>query len=55
MIAYDIASDRTSIVLDSFGRIREVKQLPDGDLLLLVDSENSYSTYSGSLVRIAFK
>lgn len=55
MIAYDIASDRTSIVLDRFGRIREVKQLPDGDLLVLVDSESSYSTYSGSLVRIAFK
>ena len=55
LIAYDLASNRTSIVLDNFGRIREVKQLPGGDLLLVVDSESSYSTYSGSLVRIAFK
>jgi len=55
LIAYDLVSDRTSIVLDNFGRIREVKQLPGGDILVVVDSDGSFSEFAGSLVRISFK
>lgn len=39
LIAYDLASGRTAIVSEKLGRIRDVAQLPSGDLIVLLDSE----------------
>jgi len=32
-----------------------VTQLPDGDLLIAVDTESSIKTYAGKVVRLSFE
>lgn len=51
LIAYDPATDRTSILLDDIGRIRDVAQLPSGALLILLDATDLEAP-DGQVVRV---
>jgi glucose/arabinose dehydrogenase len=51
LIAYDPASGRTMLVSEQLGRIRDVAQLPSGDLIVLLDSEG-LAKGSGRVVRL---
>jgi glucose/arabinose dehydrogenase len=55
LIAYDVASGLTSVILDDVGRVRDVTQLPRGDLVVLVDTESSIRTNAGRVVRLTLK
>jgi glucose/arabinose dehydrogenase len=55
LIAYDVASGLTSVILDDVGRVRDVTQLPSGDLVVLVDTESSIRTNAGRVVRLTLK
>jgi glucose/arabinose dehydrogenase len=55
LIAYDVNTGLTSVILDDVGRVRDVTQLPSGDLLVLVDVESSIKTYSGRVVKLTLK
>ncbi|GAB5536921.1 MAG: PQQ-dependent sugar dehydrogenase [Rubricoccaceae bacterium] len=51
LIAYDPATDRTAILLDDAGRIRDVAQLPSGALLILRDA-TELEAPNGQVVKI---
>ena len=51
LIAYDPATDRTAILLDEAGRIRDVAQLPSGALLVLRDATD-LEARDGQIVKI---
>ena len=51
LIAYDPVSDRTAILMEHAGRIRDVAQLPGGDLLILRDA-TSLEANDGAVVRL---
>jgi len=55
LIAFDTDTMMTSVIADNMGRIRDVTQLPDGDLLIAVDTESSIKTYAGKVVRLSFE
>ena len=52
LIAYELETGMTNIILDDVGRVRDTKQLPDGDLLILVDARESDGPNSGRLVKL---
>jgi len=54
LIAFDTESMMTSVIADNVGRVRDVTQLADGDLVILVDTESSIKTYAGQVVRLSF-
>lgn len=54
LIAFDTDSGMTSVIVDNTGRVRDVTQLANGDLLILVDTESSIKTYAGQVVRLTF-
>ena len=51
LIAYDPSTDRTAILLDDVGRIRDVTQLPSGALLILLDATDP-ETPNGQIVKV---
>lgn len=51
LIAYDPATDRTAILLDEVGRVRDVTQLPGGALLLLRDATDLEAP-NGQVVKV---
>ena len=51
LIAYDPSTDRTAILLDDVGRIRDVTQLPSGALLILLDATD-LETPNGQIVKV---
>lgn len=55
LIGYDVASGKTSVLLENVGRIRDVTQLSDGDLVVLVDTESSIKTNSGRIIRLKLR
>ena len=52
LVAYDPATDRTAILLDDAGRVRDVAQLPSGALLILRDATD-LKARDGQVVRVA--
>ena len=42
------------MIVDNTGRVRDVTQLANGDLLILVDTESSIKTYAGQVVQLSF-
>jgi len=54
LIAFDTDTMMTSVIADNMGRIRDVTQLADGDLLIAVDTESAIKTYAGKVVRLSF-
>ena len=51
LVAYDPATDRTAILLDDVGRVRDLTQLPSGALLILVDASD-LEARNGQVVRV---
>ncbi|PAP75069.1 PQQ-dependent sugar dehydrogenase [Rubrivirga marina] len=51
LVAYDPATDRTAILLEAAGRIRDVAQLPSGALLVLRDATD-LEARDGEVVRV---
>ena len=55
LVLYNPDTDETEIVLPEIGRVRDVAQLPSGNLVILID-ENSPRLYSkGRLVKLTLK
>ena len=52
LIAYDLISGRTAAISEQLGRIRDVAQLPSGDLIVLLDSEG-LPNGAGRIIRLA--
>ncbi len=52
LIAYDVESDQTSLLLENIGRVRDVVQLPSGSLLILIDAGSPNSSDSGRIVKL---
>ena len=55
LIAFDTSTRQTSVLMDDVGRIRDVKQLENGELLILVDAESSIKTNSGRVIKVTLK
>ncbi|WP_412067275.1 PQQ-dependent sugar dehydrogenase [Rubrivirga sp. IMCC43871] len=53
LVAYDPATERTAIVMEDVGRVRDVAQLPSGALLLLVDAGSPGPSDSGRVLRVS--
>ena len=52
LIAYELDSDQTYILLDEIGRVRDVAQLPSGSLLILIDARSPRPSDSGRIVKL---
>jgi len=55
LIAYDLISGQTSIILENVGRVRDVTQLPSGALLVLIDAKSPKTTDSGRVVKLTLQ
>lgn len=53
LIAYDVETGRTSILLENVGRVRDVVQVPSGRLLILLDAGSPRRSDRGRVVRLA--
>ena len=52
LLAYDLESRRTLILLDHVGRVRDVAELPSGSLLILLDAGGPGPSSSGRVVKL---
>lgn len=53
LVRYDPADDLTEIVLENIGRVRDIAQLPSGDLLILIDEGSPTAADKGRIVRLS--
>ena len=53
LLRYDPASDETEIVLESVGRVRDVVQLPSGNLLISVDAGSPNVSDTGRIIQLS--
>ncbi|MDT0605570.1 PQQ-dependent sugar dehydrogenase [Croceitalea rosinachiae] len=53
LLRYNPETDETEIVLEKVGRVRDVAQLPDGDLLISIDSRSPSPSDSGRILRLS--
>lgn len=53
LLRYNPETDETNIVLERVGRVRDVAQLPDGDLLILIDHRSPFTSDSGRILRLS--
>jgi len=52
LLRYDLSSDKTEIVLSNIGRVRDVAQLPSGDLLILIDAKSPNNSDEGRIIKL---
>ena len=52
LVAVDIDTGETAVLLEDVGRIRDVDQLPSGDILMTVESPNN-APINGELIRLS--
>lgn len=52
LLRYNMASDKTEIALANVGRVRDVAQLPGGDLLILIDAGSPGKGDEGRIVKL---
>ena len=52
LIAYDLDTGQTSVLLNNVGRVRDVALLPSGSLLLLIDAGSPGRRDSGRIVKL---
>lgn len=52
LIGFDLATGDTTVLLTDVGRIRDVDQLPDGDIVIVVES-TADSASNGQLIRLS--
>lgn len=53
LLRYDPGNGTTDIVLRGIGRVRDLAQLPDGDLLLAIDAGSPSAEDEGRIVRLS--
>ena len=53
LLRYDPTTDRTDIVLRSVGRVRDIAQLPSGDLLISVDAGSPSPSDLGRIIQLS--
>ena len=52
LVRYDPVSDVTEIVLENIGRVRDIAQVPSGDLLILIDEGSPTVADKGRIIRL---
>jgi len=52
LVRYDPDTDVTEIVLENIGRVRDIAQLPSGDLLILIDEGSPTAADKGRIIRL---
>lgn len=52
LLRYDLASDETEIVLSNIGRVRDIAQLPSGNLLILIDAKSPNDSDEGRIIKL---
>ena len=52
LLRYDLASDETEIVLSNIGRVRDIAQLPSGNLLILIDARSPNDSDEGRIIKL---
>lgn len=55
IVSYDAISDVTEVVMEDIGRVRDIAQLPSGDLLILIDRRSPNTDDTGRVVKISPK
>lgn len=55
LIAHDVESGMTSVIIEGIGRVRDLTQLPSGDLIVLIDAETTGKRNSGRVVKLTFR
>jgi len=55
LVRYDLDTDETEIVLPNAGRVRDVAQLPGGDLVILIDQNSPELSSKGRVVKLTLK
>ncbi|MDH3602010.1 MAG: PQQ-dependent sugar dehydrogenase [Candidatus Tectomicrobia bacterium] len=52
LLQYNLETDETEIVLANVGRVRDVAQLPSGNLLILVDAGSPNDADEGRIIKL---
>ncbi|MEZ4703499.1 MAG: PQQ-dependent sugar dehydrogenase, partial [Rhodothermales bacterium] len=52
LIAFDVASKKTRILLNNIGRVRDIAELSDGSLLILLDAGSPDPSDTGRVVKL---
>ncbi|MBT8236978.1 MAG: PQQ-dependent sugar dehydrogenase, partial [Bacteroidia bacterium] len=52
LVRYDPDTDVTDIVLENIGRVRDIAQVPSGDLLILIDEGSPTAADKGRIIRL---
>ena len=55
LIGYNPDTDETKILMEKVGRVRDVAQLPSGDLVILIDHKSPGLFSKGRLVKLSLK
>ena len=53
LISYDPISERTEVEIDKIGRLRDIAELPSGDVLVLIDRRSPDAGDTGRVVKIS--
>lgn len=53
LLAYDPIADQTRILMNAVGRVRDVAELPSGDLLVALDAGSPYAGSPGRVIRVS--
>jgi len=52
LLRYDLDTNETEIVIANVGRVRDIAQLPGGDLLILIDKGSPNSSSEGRIIKL---
>lgn len=52
LIGYNLETDETDILLSNTGRLRDIAQLPSGDILILIDRGSPHADYQGRILKL---
>lgn len=55
LLRYNLESDETEIVLVNAGRVRDIAQLPSGNLLILIDAGSPNTSDTGRIIKLVPK
>ncbi len=52
LVTYNLQTGKTEIVLENIGRVRDIAQLSNGNLIVLVDAGSPNSSDKGRIMEI---
>ena len=55
LISYDESTDNTRVLLSGVGRVRDIAQLPSGNLLILIDQRSPKNHETGRIIKLTPK